>query len=72
MADLHIGFGTPWQAQIDFLLAKLRPENEELSLCFDPTAQAIGEFTDGDPGKATLHKEDLVFDNIKLVTRSYK
>ncbi len=30
------------------------------------------EFTDGDPGKATLHKEDLVFDNIKLVTRSYK
>ena len=30
------------------------------------------EFTDGDPGKATLHKEELVFDNIKLVTRSYK
>jgi succinate dehydrogenase / fumarate reductase flavoprotein subunit len=30
------------------------------------------EFTDNDPGKATLHKEDLVFDNVKLVTRSYK
>jgi succinate dehydrogenase / fumarate reductase flavoprotein subunit len=30
------------------------------------------EFTDNDPGKATLHKEDLVFENVKLVTRSYK
>lgn len=26
----------------------------------------------GDPSKAVLHKEDLVFENIKLVTRSYK
>lgn len=32
-----------------FMLAKLRPEAEELSLCFDPTAQAIGAFEDGDP-----------------------
>ncbi len=30
------------------------------------------EFTDNDPGKAKLHKEDLVFENVKLVTRSYK
>jgi succinate dehydrogenase / fumarate reductase, flavoprotein subunit len=30
------------------------------------------EFTGNDPGKATLHKEDLVFENVKLVTRSYK
>lgn len=28
MADVHIGFGTPWQAQIDFLLAKLRLPTE--------------------------------------------
>lgn len=28
MADLNIGFGTPWQAQIDFLLAKLRLPTE--------------------------------------------
>jgi Phage Mu protein F like protein len=28
VADLHIGFGTPWQAQIDFLLAKLRLPTE--------------------------------------------
>ncbi len=31
-----------------FMLAKLRPEAEELSLCFDPTADAIGQFDDGD------------------------
>ena len=24
------------------------------------------------PGKATLHKEDLVFENVKLTQRSYK
>lgn len=28
MADVNIGFGTPWQAQIDFLLAKLRLPTE--------------------------------------------
>ncbi len=31
-----------------FMLAKLRPDAEELSLCFDPTTGAIGEFKDGD------------------------
>ena len=31
-----------------FLLAKLRPDTEELSLCFDPTSGAIGEFDEGD------------------------
>lgn len=31
-----------------FLLAKLRDDAEELSLCFDPTADAIGPFEDGD------------------------
>ena len=30
-----------------FLLAKLRPDTEELSLCFDPTAGAVGEFDEG-------------------------
>jgi hypothetical protein len=30
-----------------FLLAKLRPDNDELSLCFDPTADAVGEFDEG-------------------------
>lgn len=32
-----------------FLLAKLRPDQEDLSLCFDPTSGAIGDFDDGDP-----------------------
>ena len=32
-----------------FLLARLRPESDELSLCFDPTSGAVGEFEDGEP-----------------------
>ncbi len=32
-----------------FMLAKLRPDADELSLCFDPTTGAIGDFKDGDP-----------------------
>jgi hypothetical protein len=31
-----------------FLLARLRDESEELSLCFDPSAEAIGPFDEGD------------------------
>ena len=31
-----------------FLLARLRPDSEELSLCFDPTANAVGKFDEGD------------------------
>jgi SapC len=29
-----------------FMLAKLRPDGDELSLCFDPTSDAVGEFKD--------------------------
>jgi len=32
-----------------FMLARLRPETDELSLCFDPTAESIGEFEEGEP-----------------------
>ena len=32
-----------------FLLARLRPDSDELSLCFDPTVGAIGDFEDGEP-----------------------
>ena len=32
-----------------FLLARLRPDSDELSLCFDPKSGAIGEFDDGEP-----------------------
>ena len=31
-----------------FLLAKLRPEGDELSLCFDPTCEAVGAFDEGE------------------------
>ncbi len=31
-----------------FMLARLSPNSEELSLCFDPTAGAIGKFEEGD------------------------
>jgi hypothetical protein len=31
-----------------YLLARLRPDSDELSLCFDPTSEAIGQFEDGD------------------------
>jgi SapC protein len=32
-----------------FLLARLRPDSDELSLCFDPTANAVGDFEEGQP-----------------------
>src|SRR5215213_11919486 len=32
-----------------FLLARLNPESDELSLCFDPTSEAVGEHDDGQP-----------------------
>ena len=31
-----------------FLLARLRPDSDELSLCFDPTANAVGDFDEGE------------------------
>jgi hypothetical protein len=31
-----------------FLLARLRPESDELSLCFDPSANAVGDFDEGE------------------------
>jgi hypothetical protein len=31
-----------------FLLARLRPDSDELSLCFDPNAGAVGEFDEGE------------------------
>jgi hypothetical protein len=31
-----------------FMLARLRPDSEELSLCFDPTSGLIGDFPEGE------------------------
>jgi len=32
-----------------FLLAKIRPDSDELSLCVDPTSDLVGEFDEGQP-----------------------
>ncbi|GGC17426.1 peptidase [Novosphingobium marinum] len=32
-----------------FMLAKLKPDAQELSLCFDPTSDLVGEYDDGQP-----------------------
>lgn len=32
-----------------YMLARLRPDSDDLSLCFDPTAGAIGDFEEGEP-----------------------
>ena len=32
-----------------FLLARLNPQSDELSLCFDPTSEAVGQYDDGQP-----------------------
>lgn len=50
----------PW------MLARLRPDTDELSLCFDPSGGTIGDFDDGEPlfadGEATeLTKNILGF-----------
>ncbi len=31
-----------------FMLARLKPDSDDLSLCFDPTADSLGEFEEGD------------------------
>jgi hypothetical protein len=32
-----------------FMLARLRQDSDDLSLCFDPTSEVIGKFDEGDP-----------------------
>ena len=47
-----------------FMLAKLRPDSEDLSLCFDSTADAVGQFEDGDAlftdGKPSQATQDIL------------
>ena len=47
-----------------FMLARLRPDAEELSLCFDPTSDAVGEFDEGDAlienGEATAATREIL------------
>ncbi|MEW4468410.1 SapC family protein [Parasphingorhabdus sp. JC815] len=46
-----------------FMLAKLQPDSEELSLCFDPTTEAIGDFKEGDP----LFEDEKPSENTKNI-----
>ena len=47
-----------------FLLAKLQPETDNLSLCFDPTADLVGKYDDGqklfDGQEASQHTKGLL------------
>ncbi len=46
------------------LLAKLRPDGDELSLCFDPSSDLVGEFKEGEPlfedGQPSEHTKGLL------------
>ena len=46
--DGHI-YVPAYLRRFPFLLARLRDDSDELSLCFDPTAGAVGEFDEGEP-----------------------
>ena len=48
---LHDGtiYVPAYMRRYPFLLARLRPDTDELSLCFDPNSGAIGDFEDGEP-----------------------
>lgn len=46
-----------------FLLAKLTPDTDELSLCFDPTTDLVGEFAEG----AALFEGDQASENTKAL-----
>jgi len=46
------------------MLAKLRPDSDELSLCFDPSSDTLGEFDEGeallDDGKPTELTQNIL------------
>lgn len=48
-----------------FLLARLRQDSEELSLCFDPTADALGDFAD--EGATALFDDGKPSENTKAI-----
>ncbi len=45
---LQEGYVPAYIRRYPYLLARLRPDAEDLSLCVDPSANAIGPFDDGD------------------------
>jgi SapC len=63
-----------------FMLAKLRPDTDELSLCFDPTSGAVGEFEEGialfEDGKPSENTQNVLkfcedFENAGAQTHAF-
>jgi hypothetical protein len=49
-----------------YMLARLRPDSEEMSLCFDPTSDTIGEYEEGEPLFADGKPTELVQNILKF------
>ncbi|BAK67576.1 MULTISPECIES: SapC family protein [Sphingobium] len=58
------GYVPAYVRRYPWLLVRLNPDSQELSLCFDPTSELIGEYEDGRPlienGEATQLTKDLL------------
>ncbi|MBN8818398.1 MAG: SapC family protein [Sphingomonas sp.] len=58
------GYVPAYVRRYPWMLVRLNPESEDLSLCFDPTCSYIGEFEEGRPlienGEATQLTKDLL------------
>jgi SapC len=50
-----------------FMLARLRPDSDELSLCFDPSSEAVGEFKKG--GELLFDKEAKPTENTQNILK---
>ncbi len=51
-----------------FMLARLRPDSDELSLCFDPSSEAIGEFKKTE-GEALFDKDAAPTENTQNILK---
>lgn len=54
-----------------YMLARLNPDAQELSLCFDPTSDTIGPFDDGEPMFADGKPTEIV-QNVLQFTESFE
>lgn len=58
------GYVPAYVRRYPWMLVRLNPNSEELSLCFDPKSDLVGEFEDGRPlienGEATQLTKDLL------------
>ena len=58
------GYVPAYARRYPFLLAKLQPDSDQLSLCFDSSSDLVGEFDDGEPlfkdGKPSENTEMLL------------